>query len=302
MFSIYLSLFFLLFTFFSFSLSEWGSDWKSLLSSPNGIPPLNTKDEIEGKKWIENLKRIGESHDIIIAASIPRSGSTLFFNLVRLLEIEKENQNENSVVGTFAKWHAIRAADEHAVVIKAHGYTNYWKSVGDIMFANFRDPRGSVSSFVSMWPSTRKSAKEIGKKNCMNGLLWKSNGAYGVRYELMSRNISKFVEEVAKILHIKSSPQLIEKIVFKLDELKSPKSRVDVVTQIHPNHVTNLGDQWDKVLTLEEINSINKDCEKFMIQHGYDFKCLKQQDCRHPFENMENHSEYLLKPLWAFRK
>jgi len=294
-FSLFFLVFLVLVSYSSPTSTRWGENWKTQLSSPYAIAPQTTSDLDDGISWLKEIRQKKHAHDIVISASFPRSGGTVLFNMIRLLEIMKQGSEQN-VVGTFSKWSVLRAADQAAVVMKVHTFSTYWVQAADTTVVTLRDPRAAIASMIAMWPHFRGQMPYHVEQLCEHTQSWIESAVYMVHYEDLKQNQTMILNELADILSIRIRPDQLLQVSNNLSALTPPVSEIDVVTQLHPKHRTHKGDVWDEVLSPGEIMTINTKCRQFMEKAGYDWNCTKPSECHHSYE--KGHSKAI---RWSSR-
>jgi len=237
--------------------------------------------------------RIKDYSKLIIIAGLPRSGSTLLFNIVRLI-LEQTDSGTNlgyidpKEVETFLTLYENRPI---SCLIKVHEWNPLFQKYltgGARVIFSYRDIRDSAVSAL------HKGFIEDGKTEILNFIrsnmkmsqLWEhAQNLLEVKYEVMAFNVSKLVEVVGDFIPIVLSPEKIRCIANSVDydaALKSSKNLDNIVslrngrtvfdaeTQLHKDHLAGgkVGKYVD-VFPRELTREIEKISYYWIKSHGY---------------------------------
>ena len=178
---------------------------------------------------------------LIVCAGRGRSGSTLMYNMVRLLLIEAFGRDK--VYGsTHLKYNKNDNRPYH--VVKIHHHDQYLWDKADMVFSTHRDEKGQKLSF---WKHQKlMKGKNLNDKELTDFiaydysryLKWASHPNFKETFEFDNLINSKplIIQLLCNIFNVNVS---IEKVIQKLDSLKLPKKGLDIESCLTPHHFTN---------------------------------------------------------------
>ncbi len=187
---------------------------------------------------IERIYMEKESNcpEIILAAGMPRSGSTWLYNATRLLIASKTGKADFSA-GWIEDFNAMPKAQ--LMLLKIHNFDESWSKKSRLILYSFRDVRDALASMkrkFGVMPTFQLAQNII-----ENDFKWRSVSSYNLRYETMLRMPSAILEELSKVLAI---PCDSETILSRLNLLEyndsGPKNdRYHMTNLLHKNHITD---------------------------------------------------------------
>ena len=179
---------------------------------------------------------------LIVSAGMPRSGSTLLFNVVReLLMIKWERHLTAGWEGDFLSLPA-----GEAYLVKTHKFNSFYRLRSNRSFYSYRDIRSAIASRVKKTGETvgiefvRRQIKQyqIARRHC--------DGSFS--YERLTQDLGNVIIDVAGILGISCDPERIRTKVIQLP-LPASECRYSPVTLLHPNHFTQTSPtDWRRLL------------------------------------------------------
>lgn len=179
-------------------------------------------------------KGLAPTMQTIIAAGIPRSGSTWLFNAVRLLEKYKY---EN----VYCAW-----IDDHEDVkcdvrlIKVHDIDEKYISEANLVFCTHRDLRDIVVSLCSM--SWLREDEMLSAASNIRRIheFWSAQSCLDLSYEKIVFDPIGSLTSIARALDVRVSEGLIREIERAIPTKTELSCRdYDVVSLLHPGHVTD---------------------------------------------------------------
>lgn len=200
---------------------------------------------------------------LVISAGMPRSGSTMLFNILReLMEVRHGD-------GLNAGWvHDFRTSDADAAwLIKLHRLSRFYRYRASSIFYTYRDVRVAAVS------AHRKFGQPFDAKQIRNDLrqyrVARRAGAMAVKYEDIIADPAPHVHRIAQSLQIQADEAEICERVFALDA--SPGDhKYCKQTLLHQDHRTGTGDdEWREVIPLPVQKQINREFAWWLEECGY---------------------------------
>ena len=204
---------------------------------------------------------------------MPRSGSTLLFNLCRMLFEEEYGKDK-----TYATWTQFFKENQQKKynIIKNHDRVQKLIDWADLIITSVRDPRYVIASYSDFNPKFNVNSESQIKSVCSSYIktfeIMKTLSDYTFRYESYFNDKTKIIKEIMNVLVINGSKVDINKIIKDLDAIKNTKyEKLDrAVTQMHPNHISPKTNKTiQERLTKEQIRFIESNFSRFMLEHGY---------------------------------
>lgn len=198
---------------------------------------------------------------VIYADSMPRSGSTLIFNALRLL---LESDPECDLQSAWVR-QARSLPRANTYLIKIHGMNviDAWRA-SKIVYS-YRDPRVAL---VSM-------CRKFGGEPTIGSVrIWMRDFAFAqeradilIRYETMMKDVAATVEDLANLLGIEADA---EKMADDLAKTLKSGSAPDQKTLLHGDHATGTkDDDWRDYLPEELKAQISAEFGPWLEKHGY---------------------------------
>lgn len=209
----------------------------------------------------------------LLVATIPRTGSTLLFNICRLLF--EQAYGKNNVYSAWFQSHELHLEKENNI-IKIHAIPSHMQKWSNKIITSVRDIRCVIASYAEFNKKFNSNAPEQMKKICDDYLSIynsvKSKAHYTMKYEEYFENKEKIISEIIETLEINHKKIKIDRLLHDLDIIKNKKyDSVDIAeTQMHPNHIskkTNLPIQ--ERLSPEQIRYIESRCVRYLYENGY---------------------------------
>ncbi len=203
---------------------------------------------------------------VVLAAGMPRSSSTLLYNIVR--EVLEEKWHD----GLSYCWtrDVLNTPRGRAYLIKTHSLGRLYRLRASHSFYSYRDIRVATVSAYRMfgWPISiermRRQVIEyrIARKFC--------NTCFS--YENLISSPRSVVQKVSEQLSI---PVDTDHIVSKVEKLAIPESGPDYCrkTQLHIGHFTHTGDDdWRSIIPVELQDRIHREFSWWFRECGYPTK------------------------------
>lgn len=209
----------------------------------------------------------------VLISTVPRSGSTLLFNMCRLL-FEQAHGIEN----TYTNWCQFyqKENEKKYNIVKIHDRNAQFTNWSDKILTSIRDIRYIIASYADFNKKFQVNDPTNMKNVCRGFLqILESNckvSDYIFKYEDYLIDPYKIVFDVTKCLEIPKEKINIEEIVKQLERIKKAKynSLDKQKTQMHPNHIspkTNL--HITERLTVEQLRFIEYNFSWFFEKYNY---------------------------------
>jgi hypothetical protein len=209
----------------------------------------------------------------VLLSTVPRSGSTLLFNICRLL-FEQLHGKDN----VYAIWHELfkeNMQKQHNIV-KTHEKNEKYLPWSHKKITSIRDIRYVIASYFEFNQKFKINNPEILKDVCNAFKTIIDNGInmsdYVFVYEEYFKNQKKVILELAACLELPLEKINVPEILNKIDEIKNRKyNEFDrTKTQMHPNHISpNSNKDIKERITQEQLAFIESNCSGFLKKHGY---------------------------------
>lgn len=209
----------------------------------------------------------------VLVSTVPRSGSTLLFNMCRLL-FEKAHGVEN----TYANWCQFHQKEKEKKynVIKIHNRDAEYTNWSNKILTSIRDIRYIIASYAD-FNKKFKINDPTNMRNVCKGFLQilDSNckvSDYIFKYEDYLVDPYKIVSDVTRCLEIPLEKIKPEEIVKQLEKIKNAKynSLDRQKTQMHPNHISpKTNSHITDRLTIEQLHFIESNFAWFFEKYNY---------------------------------
>lgn len=214
----------------------------------------------------------------VLISTSPRSGSTLLFNMCRLL-FEQVYGKEK----TYATWVQFfnEKKQKDYNILKLHDRENKYVKWANKILTSVRDIRYIIASY-SEFNKDFNINNPVNLKNACNSFIkmMETNSelaSYVFKYEAYFEDTVKTIIEVANALELPVKKINISKILDSLEEIKNKKyEKLDrETTQMHPNHISpkSSADITQRI-TQEQICFIENNFSWFFKKYGYKTNCL----------------------------
>lgn len=204
-----------------------------------------------------------KARPFVVSAGMPRSGSTLLFNMLREIMEARWGTDLRSC------WQAELAsiASGRAYLVKTHLLYGFYRWRANHSFYSYRDIRTAAVSRIKK----KRQVLDIHffRKHIAQYELAKRHCNLCFSYEDLTESKDATVAQLASKLGIAVEP---EKILSRLDALTLPEEGVRYCqrTLLHPNHITNTGaEEWREVLPASLQREIHEEFGWWFKECGY---------------------------------
>ncbi len=216
-------------------------------------------------KYPKKIARLS-SKPLIVSAGMPRSGSTLLFNVVReILLVKWKNRLSSGWEGDVAE---LPKGD--AFLLKTHTISMYYRLRASYIFYSYRDVRVAAVSRSRKF-NTPITLAQIGSE-IREYERAKSASDFLVKYENFINEPDEVIRQLANILGICIEPTVIREKCFSLasPEADNTKRFYSRETLLHKDHFTyTQDDEWRKVIPADLQRKINREYSWWFNECGY---------------------------------
>lgn len=215
------------------------------------------------KYWLRLSIKL-KNKPLIVSAGMPRSGSTLLYNILR--EILSERWPECLSSG----WESdiFQLPEGKAYLVKTHHIDGYYRFRAKHAFYTFRDIRVAAISSMRKFnklPTIKEFRKQIGeyaiaKKLCDNI----------IKYEDLLSQPRDIIQQISQTLGVAvSADQIVEK-TFNLQPDENISEAYSEKTLLHKGHFTNTkNDEWRSLLPETLKKEVNTEFSWWFKECGY---------------------------------
>mgnify|MGYP003624825617 CR=1 FL=1 len=213
-----------------------------------------------GNKNISTAKK-----NLILIASIPRSGSTWTYNCAR--EILKLN-----IDNFYSCWvnDYDPNNDSPTHLVKVHEPDAELAITSDIIISTRRDIRSVAASLTRMsW--AKKNGEFIDQLNHITNVIhpfWHERTSFEIEYNQIINNSKNTIEQMGHLLGKHLTPSEIDTINRYLLEMESP-SKYCSNTQFHPNHRSEKHQNPEDILGPSKLKEITTTFLPWLKKYGY---------------------------------
>lgn len=229
----------------------------------------------------------------VVAVVGPRqSGSTLFFNLIRLILASSNHTVDACWIDLYKK--GLYKSNVDYLIVKCHDFDEGLNNATSLILLPLRDFRDSAVSFHKRFNNLKTIRDIIGyiHQNIKQYNDWESYASLKVMYENYMVSKEYYIDKIAKWLGVEIRSGVKESILFEIDTLHkgcncpnhdkgSDEDRMQMamndeiykVTLMTKNHNTSNGSvgKYKIEMPTYAINKINFDTKisSFLIKHRY---------------------------------
>lgn len=212
----------------------------------------------------------GRRRELVLAAGMPRSGSTWFYNATRLSLAESGKQTAS---GWIDDQLPLRRKSEPTLLLKIHDYDPVLTRVAQRVIYSYRDIRDVLASMNRIWgrPPTLEVARTLVRRDQH----WRAMATFQARYEDMIAD--RLAVLTALRAHLGLPEEGAEECLAQLERLTAPPGTSDTPTMsyapdtlLHPGHVTNgRAGAWQAEVDPVVITEIEREFGWWLEDNGY---------------------------------
>lgn len=202
---------------------------------------------------------------LIYSAGMPRSGSTLLFNILRLI-LQKEYENQLSY-GWIEDVETLPQGDIYLIKTHHLNRMGIWRAYKT--FYTYRDIRDVLVSRL------RKFDKDptitMVRYYIQQDQLAKKHSDFTFQYETMAQDLPGVVSRIASELNIRIEAEEIIQRLPNPNKVNVKEGEHSKETLLHNDHVTGtVSGEWKDILSQILIDQIHKEFEWWFIKNGYE--------------------------------
>jgi hypothetical protein len=194
-----------------------------------------------------------------------RSGSTWLFNVARIVatlslgNVGSGTPDDESLAGF------------ENLVLKTHPFNQREAESADLVLISHRDIRDVVASCHRKM--NRELSLDVAKEAMEQYFQWLPHACYDMHYESMIQDpkseAKKIVQAIGLPVDYEKVAEEVSSICFR-DERKSKSKPHDLLTLLHPNHITDgRHGSWKGLLPAKTALEIEKEFSSWMKEKGY---------------------------------
>jgi len=226
-----------------------------------------TKQTRHQSSFAENLqfyRRLGLAR-LIIADGMQRSGSTLLFNMVRLILLSDERSKLTS--GWIKDFATLPPGN--VFLLKCHGVDAWKIRRAALLFYTYRDIRDALVSKFRKF--NQAPSIEMVRKWVVQFDTARKHADLMIRYEDMVGDVHGTVEKVAKSLRISVPTETITRELPSSFEDDNSGDRYSKTTLLHKDHITGThSGEWRQVLDKDLQRQIDAEFGWWFSENGYE--------------------------------
>ncbi len=202
---------------------------------------------------------------IILAASMPRSGSTWLYNVARVLLTSTEQLKANFSCGWIGDIDNIPT--RALMLIKLHDFNQALVNESSFVFYSYRDVRDALASMK------RKFGLEPSLDAASNFILhhnhWINQSHFVMKYEDMAENKASIVANLATRFQLNDVD--VDAVLAEVEPMKSaPVDKYDTENLYHAGHITDgRHGSWEGIISPELEKEILDKHRDWFEQYGY---------------------------------
>lgn len=216
-----------------------------------------------------NIKRLSKislklsTKPLILSAGMPRSGSTLLFNILREISLQKWPDLSYGWEGDI-----LELSKGTAYLVKVHRINRYYRLRTQYSFYTYRDVR--VTAVSSMRKFGVEPNIDNFRSNINEYMIAKRHCNLILKYENLISNPISGIEKIAEKLGVKIDQQVVFENTFFLKAPVNISNSYSKETLLHKEHFTHTkDDDWRTVLSKELQEEVNSEFSWWFNECGY---------------------------------
>lgn len=214
----------------------------------------------------------------VLVSTVPRSGSTLLFNICRLLF--EQIHGKDKTYATWCQFHKEENEKEYNV-IKIHDRNHKYTNWSNKIITSIRDIRYIIASYAEFNKKFNINDPNKLHNVCSSFINIIENNSsvadYIFKYEDFSKDPYKIVSDVSKCLDLPIEEIDVDLILKETEKIKKTKYKnLDKEkTQMHPNHISpKSSSHITERMTIEQLRFIETNFSWFFPKYGYEITSL----------------------------
>jgi len=214
----------------------------------------------------------------VLVSTVPRSGSTLLFNICRLLF--EQVYGKDKTYATWCQFHKQESEKEYNI-IKIHDRNIKYTNWSNKIITSIRDIRYIIASYADFNKKFNINDPNNLMGVCKGFLRIIENNCgvadYIFRYEEYFKDSHKVISDIAKCLELPLEKININLLLKEIEKIKKAKYKnLDAgKTQMHPNHISPKSSAHiTERMTIEQLRFIETNFSWFFPKYGYEITSL----------------------------
>lgn len=206
---------------------------------------------------------------LILSAGLPRSGSTLLYNLLRLTLVHHLNDDEHLSCGWIEDMRTVPFGNY--TLLKLHNHEEDLTRRSDLIVYSYRDIRDVLASQQRKFgtpPSLNLADHLVSQHDS-----WCQSAHIQIRYEdFDTKRQSQLVKEIANHLDLANHirPHQVIHQLEALPKTSETSEKYDPDTLFHPGHITDgRHGSWKNQLEQDLVKAVEAKHGDWLTNHGY---------------------------------
>jgi hypothetical protein len=221
---------------------------------------------------MNGLPKLPKHRRLILAAGIPRSGSTWLFNAIRGLLSNAGRTVEGAWVGDLD---ALSLPECDDLVVKLHDPDAHFAQLSPLAFTCHRDLRDVAASLRGMkWAETDDQLLNSIRQVRRQHEFWAARSVYDVAYEEIVSSPGPVASRIAHLLEVTLTAEKIDELVAELSGLAADPARMserhDMTNLMHADHrIDGRPGSWQERLSPALGEAIAASHRDWLAKFGY---------------------------------
>ncbi len=207
---------------------------------------------------------------LILAAGMPRSGSTWLYNAVRLLIENTPSMANQFSCGWIGDWEKI--PKRKFMLIKVHEYNQQLVDDSSFVLYSYRDLRDAMASAYRKFGL--EPSMEVADRFLDDDRMWTEVSSYVMHYETMLHAKEEIIKRLISVLKLNDSDPTKIITDIQLLHYDSPGEKDinhNMTNLFHKRHATTDGSHglWKTMLDPKLVKQIEEKHKDWFVRYGY---------------------------------
>ncbi len=214
---------------------------------------------------------------LVVAAGMPRSGSTWLYNAARIL-LESTGKFDIGA-GWISDYNTFQHHD--LVILKIHFFNQDIANNGTAVLYSYRDIRDALASFKRKFGVA--PTIDLARRFLASDRDWRQRSHFIMRYEDMIREEEETILQLAQLFEItgvdaKSISERIKAMNYDTGNQKTPVYNLENL--LHKNHITDgRHGSWEGHVPPSLVERIETEFADWLVANGYTLSKVSDSEC-----------------------